>query len=208
MVTATSKSFSFHSPPRSEMWLLRLGADGELTPGTPWARDAAVTVRDLSTSVETHSLDWRPHAKRTATHASASGLDPRQSVQAASNFAPWSNRGHELPGSAGSPHLAAVGPMQDGRFGALVLSAALPNSVAFLVAGSATLNASVRGGTLVPRPDLVLAFPTGPRGFVSVGHAWPAGVPAGLSVELQVLVADPLAAEGMAFSNAVLGITP
>ena len=64
------------------------------------------------------------------------------------------------------------------------------------------------GGTLVPSLDVVLVLSTDPSGALSVSGAWPAGVAGGTVFFAQYLTVDPGAAHGVAFSNAIAGISP
>jgi hypothetical protein len=62
---------------------------------------------------------------------------------------------------------------------------------------------------LVPSPNLVLTgFVTNGLGQLTLTASWPAAIPPGSQLWIQVWIADPEAVAGLAASNAVLGTTP
>ncbi len=120
----------------------------------------------------------------------------------------WSDLGGALNGAAGTPQLRGIGVPCDGADLGLELSAAAPTSMAWLVVGVGVLNASFKGGTLVPTADIVIgSVGTGPGSF-TVAAPWPAGAFPGTSFVFQWWIADGAGPVGFAASNAVSIATP
>jgi hypothetical protein len=121
----------------------------------------------------------------------------------------WTDLGAALPGAAGPPLLAGSGETCSGGAWLLSLTDGRALAPAALVAGFAALQAPFKGGTLVPAPDVVLAgLGTDGAGALSLSLALPVGVPSGLALLFQVLVADAAAPHGVALSNAVMAQAP
>ncbi|MBI4878651.1 MAG: hypothetical protein HY812_03195 [Planctomycetes bacterium] len=124
-------------------------------------------------------------------------------------FDPWTDLGSGLAGTNGVPTLAGIGGLVGGEPVTLILDNALENTTANLIVGLAALHAPFYGGTLVPRPDLlILGFPTGAGGGVTLGATWPTGLPSGFSFYFQYWISDPAAPQGLAASNALRAATP
>ena len=125
-------------------------------------------------------------------------------------FEPWTDLGHALAGTGGvAPHLAPLGTLEPGSAGALLLGGAAPASLAFLIVGLDTLDAPLKGGTLVPAPLLVLPFFTQGDGHLSLSwSSWPPSVPSGAQIDFQVWVVDSGGPAGFAASNALQALTP
>ena len=122
---------------------------------------------------------------------------------------PWTDLGSGLAGSLGVPQLSATGPLEAGSALTVSASGLAPDSLAVCVVGLAALNAPFKGGVLVPRPDLLVAgLATGALGALNLSGTFPAGVPSGTQMWLQVWLADPAGVAGFAASNALLGTTP
>jgi hypothetical protein len=92
-----------------------------------------------------------------------------------------------------------------GTLATLTLSGAAPGAPATLVIGLSALGVPFKGGTLVPQPDVLLAFTTGAGGGVALSAAWPAALPSGTQTWFQWWIADAGGPAGFAASNAVLG---
>jgi hypothetical protein len=122
---------------------------------------------------------------------------------------PWTDHGKGLPGGGVTPYLLPTGTLQGDSPVGLVLDDALPSTVAHLVYGFAGLFAPLKGGTLVPDPfDVITPFVTSPAGTLGVETTWPAGVPAGTELWMQVWVNDPSGPKGVTASNGVSGTSP
>jgi endonuclease/exonuclease/phosphatase family metal-dependent hydrolase len=122
---------------------------------------------------------------------------------------PWVDLGQGLAGSSGVPVLVGSGALAGGDPVGLDLSSALAGSSAHLVLGLSAINASFKGGTLVPDPAVVVyGLPVDGAGELDVSGTWPAGVPAGAEIYCQYWIVDPAAIVGFAASNAVVGTTP
>ena len=112
--------------------------------------------------------------------------------------------GKALAGTNGEPGLSASGPLSSGSTVDVALSNALPGAAAVLVVGSAALSTPIVGGTLVPSIDALHFAAVDPAGNVD-WQLQNQGLPAGAAAYLQVVVLDPGAVEGFAFSNAIEG---
>ena len=103
----------------------------------------------------------------------------------------WTRIAAGAQGRAGQPRLFGEGRPTGGNELHLTVSHLRPFSRAVLVAGSAPLVAPLRGAVLVPRPDVVLGFPTADaEGQVTVSGRWPKDTPAGFTVWLQAWVPE------------------
>jgi hypothetical protein len=121
----------------------------------------------------------------------------------------WTDLGHGLPGTLGSPKLVGLGPLTPGSIANSVLTNVVPNSLATLVMGFSAINAPFKGGTWVPQPNVVVAgLSTGPLGSIQLPAVWPAGVPSGLEFFVQYWMHDPAGIKGYAASNAIKGTAP
>lgn len=122
---------------------------------------------------------------------------------------PWQDLGQGLAGTHGIPALTGLGQLVPGSPVGLTLKGALEDSVTALVMGLGPLGASFKGGTLVPRPDVIVAgIPIDGIGGVTIGGTWPAGVPSGASFWSQHWISEPLAIAGLAASNGLRGTAP
>jgi len=117
--------------------------------------------------------------------------------------------GQGLAGTHGVPSLIGTGTLISPAPVTLALSGALENSSAALVIGLAALGAPFKGGTMVPRPDvLVTGLPTDGSGGFVVGAPWPPGLPAGFSTWYQLWIIDAAGPLGFSASNALRATTP
>ena len=110
--------------------------------------------------------------------------------------------GKSLPGTAGSPGLFAEGDLGPGGQVSLRLSNALPGAPAALVIGALPLLTPIAGGVLVPSPDTVQLTVVSADGTVD-WDLQSAGLPPGAFAYVQMVIADPGAGGGFAFSNAI-----
>ena len=122
--------------------------------------------------------------------------------------AAWTDLGFGLAGTNGVPFLAGMGELVAGNTVTISLTSANQNSLAFFIAGAATLYAPLWGGTLVPLPTVILPLPTGPSGSIQLPIAWPSSTPSGTTIYLQVWIDDPIAPFGFAASNAISATVP
>lgn len=114
-----------------------------------------------------------------------------------------------LPGSAGIPRLSASGGIDAGDAGELLLSAVSPASPVLLLAAVEAVGAPFKGGTLAAFPALlVMPLVSDAQGLVLAAYLWPTGVPAGITLVLQAIAADPGAPPGLSLSNPITGTTP
>jgi hypothetical protein len=121
----------------------------------------------------------------------------------------WTDLGFALAGLLGNPQLVGTGPLLGGQNVTLSLTNARPFSTTALVIGLSAINASFKGGTLVPFPDVVVGgISTGGAGNVPITFAWPTGLPSGFTTRFQHWIVDSTGPAGLSASNAVAGTTP
>ena len=121
---------------------------------------------------------------------------------------PWTDLGFNLAGSCGTPALAGSGSLLPGATVTFSLENSCANALGLLVLGLDRIDAPLRGGLLVPRPDLLLPFPTnGLGGFEVTATVSPNMLP-GTNVFLQAWVPDTGAPAGYAASNAITARAP
>lgn len=112
-------------------------------------------------------------------------------------------------GAAGVPWLLGGGPLTPGSPGSLAFGQARPGASALLFIGPAPTPAPFKGGTFVPNPVLQsVVLPTGAAGTLALPFTWPAGVPSGVQVSLQLWVPDAAGLLGSSSSNGVVLTTP
>ena len=117
----------------------------------------------------------------------------------------WNNLESGLAGSRGIPSIRASRPLI-GRKLHFRISGAQPNSVAWVFLGLRRDDLPLLGGTLVPRPDFGAPVPTDYHGNARFSLVTPYRRSLiGLRVYAQGLILDPLAPQGMAFTNALSG---
>ncbi len=196
-----------------------LAADGE------FPDDRRVVVFDASTGAELTELETaREYADGlfgevlatgdagvwvAATHANAPSFKSGAVAHYANLKGAWIDLGDSLDGVAGRPTLSGQGMLTAGSQAQLVLDDAAPFADSVLVVGFDTLGASLKGGVLVPTPDIVLpGLDTGAGGGWSLTAPIPPGLPAGLAVYWQVWIPDAVGPAGLAASNGLLTLTP
>ena len=122
---------------------------------------------------------------------------------------PWTDLGHGLAGVTGTPALVGAGPLVSGTSVSLSLSNASPLASSWLVIGFSELNAPLKGGVLVPSPDVLFAgLPVNGGGSLSLASSWPPGIPSGSLTAWQFWIPDAAGPLGFAASNAVRAVTP
>ncbi len=148
----------------------------------------------------------------TATDlAGNTGISAPQTYAQGGGVLPFTDLGHALAGAHGPPVLAGSGALLTGSAGALTLTnAAGPGAVAILFTSLSSTPTPFKGGTLLPVPiALQLTLSTGGSpGSIPLGwSSWPAGL-SGASLYFQYAIADALAVQGVALSNALRADVP
>jgi hypothetical protein len=125
-------------------------------------------------------------------------------------FAPtWLDLGFSLAGLNGAPVLDGDGILVQGTPMALTLTNAAPSAPALLLVSASNTPTPFKGGTAIPVPvNLSFQLVTSPSGTVPLSAAWPPGLPSGLSIYLQIAIADAGAPQGAALSNALQATVP
>jgi len=125
-------------------------------------------------------------------------------------FGPWNGAGPGLAGTGNTvPQLLGDGSLQPSSAGSIVLTQAKPLAQAFLLVGLSHLNASFKGGTMVPNPLLILPLSTDASGSrVLSWSSWPPGLPAGTEILLQYWIPDAAGPAGFASSNGLSATVP
>jgi subtilisin family serine protease len=140
------------------------------------------------------------------------GYGIANALESLNSVGTWVDLENGLAGTSGIPALVGSGTLIEGDPISLSMTDARPNALSWLVVGMVTVNLPFYGGTLVPgfqAPEgLFVALPTTGTGTLDVGGTWPAAVPPGFSLYVQVWIDDPAAIFGVAGSNAVSGTTP
>ena len=122
---------------------------------------------------------------------------------------PWINQGCALAGISGDPLLVGTGTLADGSLNSADLSNTAPSALAGLFLALSSTPVPFKGGTLKPVPFFTPVFlTTSPSGTISIPFVMPSGVPAGTELWVQWALQDAVAINGVALSNAILGVTP
>jgi hypothetical protein len=217
----TSISISGGGSPEPDLWIYERGPDVEDTfvelsdDGFTWVQ--AGKVFGAVSAVDLDGLGFGPlslfrYVRLTDDPAEGqlSGCSVGADIDTVAALAPnpWVNLGSSLAGLAGPPKLAASGKLAAGSAIQLAVSGGKPFGAGNLVLGTSTLAAPFKGGTMVPNPMLLVpGLPLGPAGAITLPALWPAGLPAGLSILVQVWIADDGGPKGFAATNALLGLT-
>lgn len=121
----------------------------------------------------------------------------------------WTDEGEALAGPSGTPRLDALGERAIGSTATFQVSEAPGSALGWLVLGSTRSDTPIAGGLLVPTPDLLVAFATGPLGRYLVDFTFPAvTVPPGSSLFMQAWILDPAAPQFVVASQAVAHTAP
>jgi hypothetical protein len=120
----------------------------------------------------------------------------------------WVQLGAGLPGSNGVPSLVGTGTLVAGEPVAVRLENALPRSLSWIVMGTVTGYAPLRGGILVPAVDFLFPSTTDDLGRIELDGLWPPGVPPGSTNYFQVWTEDPAGVQGYAASNGIAAVNP
>lgn len=120
---------------------------------------------------------------------------------------PWEVLGGGKKGLKDVPNLAGGGWLTPGSPARISARGGAPGSGALLFAGFSAWNAPVFGGTFMPSPDIYLPVWLGTQGGFDLVFPWPT-VPAGISLYLQMWIADPGAALGWSATNGIKLTSP
>lgn len=120
----------------------------------------------------------------------------------------WTNLGNGLGGLLGAPILTGSGPQTGGSTVTLTMTNALPFGTTTLVIGLSQVNATFKGGTLVPSPDVIIGGLPLAGGNSVITFPYPPAVPSGVSVYYQHWVTDASGPVGFAASNGLRGTSP
>ena len=122
--------------------------------------------------------------------------------------APWTYLGQALAGASGPPSLVTYATLAPASPLVLSVAGAAPSAPLSLVVGFSVLDASFKGGVLVPVPNLVVGVFAGGSGSLTLSTSWPASIPSGLLLVLQAWMPDAGGPLGFAATNAVSATTP
>jgi len=121
----------------------------------------------------------------------------------------WQDQGGALAGASGDPSLVGNGELAAGSVGSIVLSGAAPGALSGLFLAFSSTPVPFKGGTLQPFPYVGPFFAsTDVAGTIALPFTVPAGIPGGTEIWLQWGIQDAGAVQGVALSNAILGIAP
>ncbi len=121
---------------------------------------------------------------------------------------PWKFIDAGLPGAAGTPALGPKGSLLAGVTVELRLSGAASMSAGRLFLGLSAAGVSFKGGILVPSADAIVGLVTDSTGAALFGGTWPGEMPSGSTLYAQAWIVDAGAIQGVAASNALLGVVP
>ncbi|HZM00697.1 MAG TPA: integrin alpha [Planctomycetota bacterium] len=152
--------------------------------------------------------DGRPDIAAGAPSSEQAGTDAGR-VRTFEPYLPWTAEGPGLGGAFGVPQLSGKGLVGTGAPNALTLQGAAPHTTAVLVAGLSKALLPFKGGVLVPAADaLVLGLVVSNEGTLALPFTWPAGLPPGFDLWLQLWIADPTAPQGLSATNGLHAAGP
>jgi len=120
----------------------------------------------------------------------------------------WADLGHGFAAGGAAPTLVGQGDLRLGSPFQLDLAGAPPTSPFFLVAGASRLDLPFAGGLLVPSLDFLIGGVTDAAGGVTFLDSSPDCLGDGESLFVQMVIVDPAAPHGFAFSNALAATLP
>ncbi len=120
----------------------------------------------------------------------------------------WADLGHGFAAQGSVPTLVGTGDLTLDSTLTLDLAGAPAGSPYFLVVGMSPWCLPFADGVLVPSVELVLSGTTDAQGAAIHSEQWPACLHGGESFFVQLLVVDPAAPRGFAFSNALSATQP
>ena len=108
---------------------------------------------------------------------------------------------------AKAPVLTADGPIAAGQAATFALRGAAPAVPVLFVVGTSAARLPMKGGVLVPQPDLlVVGVATDGAGQAVLSGAWPLDMPAGIELWFQGWMPEPTAPAGFAATNGLHAI--
>jgi hypothetical protein len=120
----------------------------------------------------------------------------------------WTDLCDGLPGVAGVPTLHGDGTLKVGTTATVTLSQGAALAPAFLVLGADVWGKPLRGGILVPSPELVIGgLATDALGELELQAVVPSELPPASSFYLQCWIADAAASQAFSASNGLAGTT-
>ncbi len=121
---------------------------------------------------------------------------------------PWFDEGFALAGTT-EPQLMGDGTLVGGLPIELRVSNVTPGAAPILVVGAGPLFLPLRGGILVPLPNLLVGgLVAGAGGEAVLGAVWPFGMLPGTAIYMQAWLPDALGPVGFAASNGISTDTP
>jgi len=115
---------------------------------------------------------------------------------------------HDVVGTAGPPSLVGTGTLHDLAPTELLVTQGKPVSPLWFVVGLTAVHLPLKGGVLVPSPDMILPGMTDAAGDFSLGFAWPPGLPPLFELRYQAWIADPQGVAGFTATNGLLSKGP
>ncbi len=124
-------------------------------------------------------------------------------------YTPWTEDGAGLAGTFGVSSLSGKGLVGAGAPATLMLQYALPGAISTLVAGRSKAQLPLKGGVLVPAPEILLpGLVVDDQGALSLSFTWPMGLLPGFDLWLQIWIADPSGPQGFSASNGLHAEAP
>ena len=169
---------------------LALRADGSIV---SWGSDSAGQV--------SNTPDGTGFTQLAAGYSHALALGPAPT---------WTDAGSALAGMYGDPLLAGSGSLAAGSSNTLELSNAAPGALAVLFVSLSSNPVPFKGGTLLAFPAVIdgRLLVTGNEGGMALLFGMPPGLLPNTELWAQWAIQDAAAVQGVALSNALLGVTP
>jgi len=121
----------------------------------------------------------------------------------------WKDMGFAYYPSLATPRLMGSGTLEAMTTITYEVQTGPASAAGIMVAGFNTIFAPLKGGTLVPAPDIVVAgFTTSGTGLLNFTTMFPAGVPSEISIYHQMWFADGASPTGFTASNGLSALTP
>jgi hypothetical protein len=200
---------------KGAVWILRLAADGsvlaeeKLAPGLGNLEPGPESGSQFGASLEALG-DWDGDGlPDLAVGAPVDDFSKGSVYLLHLSGSSWTDLGGGLAGTDGVPNLQGKGALVFGKTIDYRVDDVLGNALGFLVVGFGVANAPLKGGVLVPTPDLIIGgFSSFGWGVLTLEVPWPAGVPAALTLYHQWWFVDPAGPVGFSASNALSSTTP